>query len=164
VERIALYATRRGLNSHRPVKVFEWNRDTILERMEQIDWYQFEKFCAALLQAEGYSVERKGGAQPDGGVDLVACKFDGNDTLIQCKHWRTWKVGEAVVRQMLGSMTDFEVKKGAIYSMKQWTQPAAAFAQKHNIELVDGQQLVTRAQATLSPATLEKILDDDTHH
>lgn len=147
-----------------PVKVFKWNKNTILERMEQIDWYQFEKFCAALLKAEGYSVERKGGAQPDGGVDLVACKFDGNDTLIQCKHWRTWKVGEPVVRQMLGSMTDFQVKKGAIYSMKQWTQPAAAFARKHNIELVDGLQLATRAQATLSPATLEEILNNDTHH
>ena len=147
-----------------PVKAIEWNRETILKQMEAIDWYQFEKFCAAILKAEGYSVERKGGAQPDGGVDLIACKFDGNDTLIQCKHWRTWKVGEPVVRQMLGSMTDFGVKKGAIYSMKQWTQPAADFARKHSIEMVDGSELAERAQAVLSYETLDNILNNDTHH
>lgn len=147
-----------------PEKAFEWSQATILERMGKIDWYQFEKFCAAILKAEGYSVARKGGAQPDGGVDLIASKYADNDTLIQCKHWRTWKVGESVVRQMLGSMTDFGVRLRAIYSIKQWTQPAAEFARKHDIQMVDGAQLAERALAKLTPGMLDQILNNDTHH
>jgi hypothetical protein len=51
-----------------------WSVDKIEDSLGEIDWYQFEKFCAALLRSEGFSVERKGGAQPDGGVDLIATK------------------------------------------------------------------------------------------
>jgi hypothetical protein len=68
---------------------FVWSASNIRSALDEIDWYQFEKFCAALLQADGFRVERKGGAHPDGGVDLVVEKA-GARALIQCKHWRTW--------------------------------------------------------------------------
>lgn len=74
-----------------------WDATVVEKALGEIDWYQFEKFCAGLLEAGGYAVERKGGAQPDGGVDLIATK-GGERTLVQCKHWRTWAVQEKVVR------------------------------------------------------------------
>ncbi|MES1166516.1 MAG: hypothetical protein ABUL68_00800, partial [Pseudomonadota bacterium] len=37
-----------------------WTAASISEALGEIDWYQFEKFCAALLRADGYQVERKG--------------------------------------------------------------------------------------------------------
>jgi hypothetical protein len=43
--------------------------------------------------------------------------------------------------------------------MTHWTQPAAEFARKHNIQMVDGAQL-----ARLSPASLDQILNNETHH
>jgi hypothetical protein len=128
-----------------------------------IDWYQFEKFCAALLESGGYAVERKGGAQPDGGVDLIASK-DGERTLVQCKHWRTWTVQEKVVRELLGSMTHFGVKRGVIYTLKGWTRPAAAFAAEHNITLVDGASLSRRAVTQMKTATLDRVLQVIDHH
>ena len=140
-----------------------WNPESVLAGLGQIDWYQFEKFCAALLWSEGFEVERKGGAQPDGGVDLIATK-DGVGRLIQCKHWKTWEIKEKVVREMLGSMTHFQVNQGAIYTLKGWTAPAWQFAEQHQITLVDGVELATRAARVLSKEVLDELLNCATHH
>lgn len=140
-----------------------WTVARIEEALGEIDWYQYEKFCAALLRAEGYAVQRKGGAQPDGGVDLVAAK-EGESMLVQCKHWRTWTVQERVIRELLGSMTHYQVKRGAIYVLKGATRPAAAFALQHNIHVVDGKALAARASRKLSRPELTTLLSSREHH
>lgn len=140
-----------------------WTMADIVGRMRVIDWYQFEKLNAAILTGEGWTVERKGGAAPDGGVDLVAVK-DGLKILVQCKHWRGWKVQEKVVREMLGSMTHFGVTVGAIHTLKGWTRPAKKFANEHGIDLADEQELARRARASLTDEALARWLLDDTHH
>ena len=139
-----------------------WTVAEIVERMRVIDWYQFEKLNAAILTHEGWAVERKGGAAPDGGVDLVAVK-DGLKILVQCKHWRGWKVQEKIVREMLGSMTHFNVTVGAIHTLKGWTHPAKKFADEHRIDLADEQELARRARASLTDEELARWLLDDTH-
>lgn len=140
-----------------------WTADSVREALAEIDWYQFEKFCAALLQADHFSVARKGGAQPDGGVDLIVEKA-GSRALIQCKHWRTWQVQERVVREMLGSMSHFGVRQGAIYTLKGWTQPAAQFAALHDITLVNGDELAQSAMAQLGHSMLDELLRSGVHH
>lgn len=102
----------------------QWTETEIIECLRKIDWYQFEKLNAAILGKEGWVVERKGGAKPDGGVDLVATK-DGSKMLVQCKHWRSWKIQLKIVNEMLGSMTHFGVTAGAIHTLTGWTGPAA---------------------------------------
>jgi restriction system protein len=116
-----------------------------------------------LLRADGYQVERKGGAQPDGGVDLIAEKT-GTHALIQCKHWRTWVIQEKVVREMLGSMTHFKVTQGAIYTLKGWTEPAHRFAVEHAIKLVNGAELSQNAVSQLNQTRLEGLLRSREHH
>ncbi|MGB0743167.1 MAG: restriction endonuclease [Opitutales bacterium] len=142
---------------------FVWSEAEIKSHLSKIDWYQFEKFCATILEAEGFEVERKGGASPDGGVDLVARK-NQTRTLIQCKHWQTWKVREPVIRQLLGSMVDFDVSKGAVFFSGESTEPAKDFAAKHGIGLVDGYQLAERALKALSENSLNSILKCEVHH
>lgn len=83
--------------------------------------------------------------------------------LIQCKHWRSSAVQEKVVRELLGSMTHFRVTRGAIYTLKGATIPAAAFAVQHGITIVDRVELARRA-ARLSDAELETMLRPRTHH
>jgi len=139
------------------------NAESILEALREIDWYQFEKFCAVLLQSEGYDIERKGGAHPDGGVDLIATR-DGVRSLIQCKHWKTWDIKEKIVREMLGSMAHFQVTAGAIYTLKGWTTPAAELAAQHQITLADGLQLASRAASVLPKDVLEEVLNCTVHH
>lgn len=46
-----------------------------------------------------------GGNRPDGGVDLVL-KKGGRRYLVQCKHWKTWQVGVAVVRELNGVIAE----------------------------------------------------------
>lgn len=146
----------------RPPKPSAWKTTSVRRALDEIDWYQFEKFCAALLEADGFSVERTGGAHPDGGVDLLVGK-SGARALIQCKHWRTWVVQERVVREMLGSMTHLKVNQGAIYTLKGWTSPAAALASQHEITLVNGDELAQSAVMQLSPQMLDDLLQTGVH-
>jgi hypothetical protein len=139
------------------------NTHDIKERLAGIDWFQFEKFCAAVLRAEGWDVERKGGAQPDGGVDLIASKGDAR-MLVQCKHWRTWTIQEKTIRELLGSMTHFAVSKGALYTLKGWTEPSRRFAEEHGILLANADDLAVRAMACISVQELEGLLTSDVHH
>jgi restriction system protein len=155
----SVFSSTQTFESKRP----EWDIERIEQAIGEIDWYQFEKFCAALLRADGFSVERKGGAHPDGGVDLIAEK-PSQRMLVQCKHWRTWNVKEGVIREMLGSMTHFEVTQGAIYTLKGWTAPAGAFAAQHAIALVDGRKLSERAIHLLEDSELNDLLDSSIHH
>lgn len=140
-----------------------WTEGRILRSLMDIDWYQFEKFCSALLRAEGFTVAREGGAKPDGGVDLITTK-NQTKTLIQCKHWKTWKIKESTVRELLGSMVDFEVKKAAVFYSGDATTPAIEFARKHGIGMVDGEALAERALKALSAEELKRILQNETHH
>lgn len=140
-----------------------WTVATVRGALDEIDWFQFEKFCAALLRADDFEVERKGGAQPDGGVDLVVEK-SGVRALIQCKHWRTWVIQEKVVREMLGSMTHFQVKQGAIYTLKGWTVPAHRFATEHAITLVNGDELAESALLQFDQGRLGELLRPSGHH
>jgi hypothetical protein len=141
----------------------KWTEAEIIECLRKIDWYQFEKLNAAILGKEGWVVERKGGANPDGGVDLVAVK-DGVRMLVQCKHWRSWKIQLKVVNEMLGSMTHFGVTAGAIHTLTGWTGPAAEYAAEHRISLCNEIDLAGRARANLSDDELAQWLLDKTHH
>jgi hypothetical protein len=164
-----LSASQRAATAYAPApdadagQSSEWDFASVRRALEQIDWYQFEKFCAALLKADGFAVERKGGARPDGGVDLIAEKA-GTRTLIQCKHWRTWTVQEKTVRELLGSMTDFGVRQGSIYTLNRWTEPAAQFAARHNITLTGGHELAQRALIRLPQSALDDLLNSRIHH
>lgn len=140
-----------------------WTAAEVEAALDVIDWFQFEKFCETLLRAEGFQVERKGGAHPDGGVDLVVSQ-NGLFALIQCKHWKTWQVQEKVVRELLGSMTHFGVSQAAVFCLKGATEPAKAFASQHDIDIVDATELGKRAVAMLGTATLNQILDSTQKH
>jgi restriction endonuclease Mrr len=74
----------------------------LLEQLRSIDWFQFEKLVALSCRTLGYRVTRRGGANPDGGIDLVIEK-DGPHYAVQCRHWKTWNVG--VHRSNLNTVT-----------------------------------------------------------
>lgn len=103
--------------------------------LRRIDWFQFEKLAAAIYQAEGYSVQRLGGAKPDGGVDLLI-ERDGMKTVVQCKHWKTREVPEKEIREFLGTLTDTGIPNGIFISLRGYTQPAEQLARRHRIALV----------------------------
>ncbi len=115
---------------------------TLAERLRTLDWFQFEKLVAAVYQSHNYTVARIGGANPDGGVDLIvensATKF-----VVQCKQWKSWKVGVRHIREFLGTLTDSGVRKGVFITLQGYTDEARELAAKHGIDLLDEQNILS---------------------
>lgn len=126
------------------------------DALSRMDWREFEALVAEAFRRQGYGVAQAGGPAPDGGVDVVLRK--GSESfLVQCKHWRAYKVGVDVVRQLYGVMAARGAAGGFVVTSGSFTAEAATFAQGRNIELVDGPRLTrllgaVRASGAGTPA------------
>ncbi|HXC36085.1 MAG TPA: restriction endonuclease [Candidatus Acidoferrales bacterium] len=107
-----------------------------IDRLRDIDWYQFERFVAYVYEQHGFNVTRKGGANPDGGIDMVIEK-NGQRFAVQCKHWKTWDVGVKAIREFLGALTDSKIEKGIFITLNEYTGEAKQLAEKHGIEIIN---------------------------
>lgn len=107
----------------------------IIRQLRQIDWFQFEKVVAVTYRKLGYEVTRRGGANPDGGIDLLI-KKNGQQSAVQCKQWKKWNVGVKAVRELLGAMSDAKVQKGVFVTLAGYTGDAKALAEKNAIEML----------------------------
>lgn len=114
----------------------------------QLNWRQFELLLAEAFRREGFTVREgavraaPGGA--DGGVDLrleKGRKGAGAVTLVQCKQWRTQRVGVKIVRELLGVVASEGAHSGIIVTSGGFTDEAVAFAAKNPIRLIDGAEL-----------------------
>jgi restriction system protein len=69
--------------------------------------------------------------------------MSGELILIQCKHWKAFKVGVAPVRELLGVVTSRRAQKGILVTSGVFTGEAKTFAHPNSqIELVDGNMLL----------------------
>jgi restriction system protein len=87
--------------SRRKRKLLDSQED--LESIRSLSWREFEELVGEAYRRRGYTVKENAGAGPDGGIDLVLNK-NGNTFLVQCKQWRSCKIGVKVVREMYGLM------------------------------------------------------------
>lgn len=111
-----------------------------LERIRALSWQEFERRVADVYRSHGFVVEETGGGGADGGVDLLL-RRDGRTTLVQCKHWRVYKVGVRPVRELFGVMAAEGADRAVLVSSGRYTEEALAFAKDKPIELIDGRQL-----------------------
>ena len=124
-----------------------WNRSKLLASQKSIDtiqslhWSEFEKLVAEFYRRQGYFVTENRSQGPDGGVDIVIEK-DRSQTLVQCKNWKSAKVGVKVLREMYGLVHDWKAQAAIIVTSGTFTQDARSFAAGKNIDLIDGAQLV----------------------
>lgn len=109
--------------------------------LDKLDWFQLEKLVAVLFEQSSYRVETRGGAQPDGGIDLVV-ETEGARMAVQCKKWATWKCGVAVVRELIGSMVHEGFGQGYLVA-REVTDDARELADKHGIGIIDRSKLLT---------------------
>lgn len=106
----------------------------------KLNWAEFEGLTAEAFRQKGYRVVERGGAGPDGGVDLEL--YLGKDKyLVQCKHWKTYQVGVAIVRELYGAMAAEGAVGGFVVASGEFTEDAQAFAEGRSIELVDARRL-----------------------
>lgn len=137
------------------------NTTELIEQLRSIDWFQFEKIIGLTYRKLGYSVTRRGGAKPDGGIDLMIEK-GGERSAVQCKQWKTWQVGVKTVREFLGALTDSKTESGILITLRGYTTEAKELADKHRIELITQMRLIEMLEATnarFDPETLEILRD-----
>jgi restriction system protein len=135
--------------------------EELIKLLRRIDWFQFEKVVELLYWKRGYNVSRRGGANPDGGIDLVV-ERNGWMAAIQCKQWKTWNVGVKSVREFLGALTDSKIQNGIFITLNGYTGEAKQLAEKHGIEIINESGLATmleEADLRTHPEML-KILND----
>lgn len=152
---ILLAAPFAFLNARRKANQLDTQRN--INTIRALHWRNFEELVAEAYRRQGYRVT-EGGYGADGGIDLELRK-DGLLTLVQCKQWKTQKVGVNVVREMFGVLTAHQANHFIIISSGTFTQQAIDFAAGKPIELIDGPKLLALINdVQVSPqVTIEKI-------
>ena len=133
----------------------------LLQQLRSIDWFQFEKVIGHVYQKLGYNVTRRGGANPDGGIDLIIQK-DGQCAAVQCKQWKAWTVGVRTVREFLGALTDASIQRGKLITLRGYTGEAKQLAEKHSIEIINETgliQMIESTEAQFDPEVFELLHD-----
>jgi len=156
--------TSVALNSFNPGPAMANPQTTeqLVERLRSIDWFQFEQLVALVYRKQGYAVSRRGGANPDGGIDLVI-ERNGTRTAVQCKHWKTWNVGVKPLREFLGALTDAGIGRGLFVTLGGYTGGAKQLAEKHGIEIVNETglaRMLEYTEARSDPAALAILRDE----
>lgn len=124
-----------------------WRKRRLLDSQKGIDsiralgWRELEELVGEAYRRQGYTVADNTNAGPDEGIDLVL-KKNGGLVLVQCKQWRSTKVGVNIVRELLGVMTAKHATSGILITSGVFTQEAKNFAADKPIDLVDGHQLL----------------------
>lgn len=113
--------------------------DSLINTLSQMSWREFEFLIGQMFRERGYSVAEGKGSN-DGGIDLTLFK-DGRTLLVQCKHWKSSRVGVTVVRELLGVMTVRKAHHGLVICSGGYTKEAYAFAKQANISLMGLSQL-----------------------
>ncbi|MBI2517494.1 MAG: restriction endonuclease [Opitutae bacterium] len=109
---------------------------TVAEMLRGIDWFQFEAVAARILESEGWSVKKNGGAKADGGADLIATR-NGRKAVVQCKHWKRIEVQPNIVRQLIGTKfgAQFKADEAMLFSLSECTVAARAEAKQNDITI-----------------------------
>lgn len=110
--------------------------------LKNIDWIQFEKLIVFLYEQGGYKVEYTGGANPDGGVDLIVYRAEDDFGVVQCKHWRKGKVGIKDIRELRGAMNDMNTELGVFVALSGYTLPAEEYGREKGMLLYEGMDIV----------------------
>jgi len=115
----------------------------IREKQDLYDltWKEFEELVADAYRGQGYTVEEVGG-QGDGGVDLILHK-QKDIVLVQCKQYRNWNIGVRYIREFYGAKADhLDATCGIFVTCGAYSKDARAYAERHSIEIVDGDALL----------------------
>lgn len=118
-----------------------FDKQNNIKDLYSIKWDTFEILVREVFSRSGHKVKIRGGNRPDGGVDLEAYK-EGKKIIIQCKQWKSNKVGVAIVREMFGVMIHEKAQSVYIITCGSFTKDAKEFAKGKPIHLIHGFKLL----------------------
>lgn len=135
-----------------------WDWDDLYEIDDDSD---FEYLVADLWEEIGYDTQRTKGSGDDG-VDVIAVKngyvrSNIQKVVIEAKHYRGDNtVGASVIREMPGAEKMHDADMSVVVTSNIFTNHAKRTAEKLDVELVNGKELIQRLnQSELPPPELE---------
>lgn len=145
-------------------KPTEWSG----QLLQALEWKRFEELCTAYFEAAGGFTVRPTGLGADGGVDIYLYSpiaLGGAPTgVVQCKAWKTDKVGVKQVRELYGIMAAEKARIGIFLATGEYTAEARAFAANKHLQLLSGEDLLGKLRhmpVTTSQRLLEQITAGD---
>lgn len=115
-----------------------------LEFIQSLEWREFEKLCARILQEKGYCA-KLGDIGPDGGVDIHIYRENGEleqlTGIAQCKAQRK-PIKIDIVKAFRWTMASKHVEKGYFFTSGEFYKHAKQFCEKENIEMITGTDLL----------------------
>ena len=118
-----------------------WTRQRDLGTLKAMSWQEFELLVGETFRRLGYLVTETGGGGADGGADLIVAK-GGRRFVVQCKHYRTGRVGAPVVREIVGVAVHEKAQGAFVVTVGSFTKAAQAYAHGKPLHLIDGRQLL----------------------
>jgi restriction system protein len=115
--------------------------------LERMSWNQFERLVGEVFRRKGFAVDERGGNGPDGGIDLVL-RAGQDKYFVQCKQWKSERVGVSTVRELYGVMAAERAVGGFVVTSGQFTDDAKRFAEGRSIELVGTETLLALIRDT----------------
>lgn len=110
------------------------------ESIRHLSWREFEELVGECYRRKGYLAEVVGNSTGDGGVD-IELRGHGKLLLVQCKHWKAFRVGVQPVRELLGVVTSRRADGAVLATSGSFTPDALDFARNSGVELLDGPAL-----------------------
>lgn len=111
------------------------------EEIQKLNGYEFEEYCAKLLEKNGYKkvhVTKKSGDQ---GGDIIAEKQDGTRYAIQCKRY-TGSVPNKAVQEAYTAKKMYNCHVAAVMTTSTFTNEAVEAAKKTGVLLWDKNELL----------------------
>ena len=136
-----------------------------LEFIRSLEWREFEKLCATVLETRGFYV-KLGNMGADGGTDIHIYKPQELEKLYgiaQCKAHRQ-EIKVDIVRAFRGVMAAQEITKGFFFTSGGFYKKARAFGEEQGMELVTGDDLlgeITCLPQEKQEAMLQEIVNTD---
>lgn len=109
--------------------------------LNRMSWSDFEQLIAEFFTRNGFDVQDTPPG-PDGGIDLLLMK-NGKKFIVQCKHWKKFKVNVQTIREQFGIMHAEGAHGVYVVTSGVFTEDAVQFAEGKNIKLIDGSKLKT---------------------
>ena len=131
------------------------DRQTGIDSVRNLSWGEFERLVCEAYRRQGYAAAVVGSRAGDGGIDVILIRA-GEKVLVQCKHWKAFKVGVAPVRELLGVVVSEKATSGILVTSGRFTKEAERFARANpQLKLVAAAELVQMIGGVRSaPATL----------
>lgn len=118
----------------------------VLDRIQALDGYQFERLVQLVMEGRGFTWLRRGATHPDHVVDLIA-ERGGRRIVVHCLQWHRAAVKPDRIRELIGARTIESAEEALMISPHGFTSASFELASRMGVELVGLGPLVQWVEA-----------------